>query len=119
MKIVEVVEEKAAEDTRDLFKGGKVYLQILVGKDDTEQFSSAMVHFDAGARTKLHVHEFAQMLYATKGKGLVGTDKEQHIVTPGMLIFIPAKEPHFHGASDDEAFSHLAISKVGQMQILE
>jgi quercetin dioxygenase-like cupin family protein len=119
MKIVEAIDEKATEDTRDLFKGGKVYLQSLIDKNDTEQFAAAMVHFNAGARTKLHVHEFGQMLYATKGKGLVGTDKEQHIVTPGMLIFIPAKEPHFHGASDDEAFSHLAISKVGQMQILE
>jgi quercetin dioxygenase-like cupin family protein len=119
VKIVEVVQEKAAEDTRDLFKGGKVYLQSLVSKDDTEQFAAAMVHFDAGARTKLHIHEFDQILYATKGKGLVGTDKEQHLVGPDTLVFIPGGEPHFHGASDDESFSHLAVSKIGKMQILE
>ena len=119
MKIVEISDEKAIEDSRELFTGGKVYLQGLVDEKDSELFGAAMVNFSAGARTKLHTHVFDQILYATKGKGIVATDKEQHIVTPGTLIFIPAKEPHLHGATDNEPFSHLSVIRPGQMQIVE
>ena len=119
MKIVEISDEKAVEDSRELFTGGKIYLQNLVDDKDSELFGAAMVNFSAGGRTKLHTHAYDQILYATKGKGVVATEKERFIVTPGTLIFIPANEPHLHGATDDEDFSHLSVIKPGQMQIVE
>jgi len=119
MKIVKISDEEALEDSRELFTGGKVYLQMLVDKQDSEQYGSAMVTFGAGGRTKLHTHDSDQILFATKGKGIVGTDKEQHVVTSGTLIFIPAKQPHWHGATDDGPFSHLSVIRPCKAKIVE
>ncbi|HJX12407.1 MAG TPA: cupin domain-containing protein [Dehalococcoidales bacterium] len=119
MKIVKIDDKKAVEMSDPLFTGGKVHLQSLVGKDDTDQVGAAMVNFSAGARCKLHTHDYPQVLYVTRGKGVVATEKERHEVTPGTLIFIPAKEPHWHGATGKEAFSHLSVIRPGVMQIVE
>jgi quercetin dioxygenase-like cupin family protein len=119
MKIVEVSDDKAVENPGELFTGGKVYIQRLVDEQDSDQMSSVMVNFSAGAKNKLHTHDFDQILFVTKGKGIVATDKEQHIVTPGTLILIPANEPHWHGATDDEPFSHLSVLKPHKTQIVE
>ena len=119
MKIVKISDDQTTEVTGGLFTGGTVYIQRLVGEEDSDQISSAMVNFNAGDKNKLHTHALEQILYVTKGKGIVATEKEQHIVTPGTLIFIPAMEPHWHGATDEESFSHLSVIRPGEMKILE
>jgi quercetin dioxygenase-like cupin family protein len=119
MIIAEVNDAKAVEMKDPLFIGGKVLLQRLVGEPGhTEQVGVAMVNFSTGARTKLHTHTQEQILYVTRGKGIVATDKEEHVVTPGTLIFIPGGERHWHGAGKDGPFSHLSIAR-GKMEIVE
>ena len=118
MKIVEINDEKAMEMNEPLFIGGKVHLQSLVGKDDAPNVGVAMVNFSTGARCRLHTHTEEQVLYVTRGKGYVGTDKEEWQVTPGTLIFIPAGEPHWHGAGKDGPFSHLSVAR-GKMDIVD
>jgi quercetin dioxygenase-like cupin family protein len=119
MKVVKISGEEAKEESRALFIGGKVYLQMLVDKNDSEQYGSAVVTFGPGGRTRLHTHQSNQILFATKGKGIVGTDKEQHVVTPGTLVLIPANQPHWHGATSDESFSHLSVVGPSVTQIVE
>ena len=119
MKIVKISDDQAAEASGELFTGGQVHLQGLVDEKDSENIRAAMVNFSAGAKNKLHTHALEQILYITKGRGIVATEKEQYVVTPGTLVFIPAMEPHWHGATDDEPFSHLSVIRPGPMQILE
>ena len=119
MKIVEINDAQAFEASGELFTGGKVYIQRCVDEQDSDKISSAMVNFNAGAKNKLHSHACEQILFVTKGKGIVATEKEQFVVTPGTLIFIPAGEPHWHGATDEEPFSHLSVIRPGEMKILE
>jgi 4-carboxymuconolactone decarboxylase len=49
------------------------------------------------------------MLIITDGEGIVTTDKEEIIVIPGDIVFIPANEKHWHGATKDSTFSHLYV----------
>ena len=119
MKIVKISDDKAVEDTGKLFTGGKVSVQRLIEENDSKQFRSVMVNFSAGAKNKLHTHSIDQILYVTKGTGIVATDKEQHVVTPGTMILIPANEPHWHGATSDKPFAHISITTPGQTQMVE
>jgi quercetin dioxygenase-like cupin family protein len=34
-------------------------------------------------------------------------------VTPGTMVFIPPGEAHWHGATMDNSFTHIAIQKPG------
>ncbi len=69
-----------------------------------------MVKFDAGIKNIYHTHTNEQVLFITDGKGIVATEDEEGIATPGMLFYIPAGERHWHGAADDSSFAHIAIT---------
>jgi quercetin dioxygenase-like cupin family protein len=118
MVIVEVNDEQAMEMTDPLFIGGKVHLQSLVGKGHTDRVGVAMVNFSTGARTRFHTHTEEQILFVTKGKGIVATSDEEYEVTPGTLIFIAPNERHWHGATNEGPFSHLSVAR-GQMTITD
>ena len=44
----------------------------------------------------------------------MATETEEVVVTPGTIIFIPAGENHWHGATRDSAFAHIAIMPPGE-----
>jgi quercetin dioxygenase-like cupin family protein len=78
-------------------------------KDTTVR--SAEVTFRPGERTKFHTHDGIQLLYVTKGTGVVATREEERTVTEGDLIQFPPGEEHWHGtgADADSSFSHLYV----------
>ena len=110
MKIVRK-SEAALQDATDspIFEGGRVGRRPLVGGDVSSSFNFFIVEFAAGAKNKLHTHTSDQILYVTKGRGLVGTETESHEVEEGDTAFIPAGEKHWHGATDDSDFAHIAL----------
>ena len=110
MEIKKLSDVKEAEATSKLFEG-KVTSQILV---ETGQLRVGIVNFSAGARNVFHTHTVDQILFITSGKGIVATEEEEHVVTPGMVIHFPAGERHWHGATEDSPFSHLAIRLPGE-----
>ncbi len=67
------------------------------------------MNFGKGVRNKFHTHSGDQVLVVTEGKGIVATDKEEVVVGVGDIIFIPAGEKHWHGATKDSTFSHLYV----------
>jgi len=85
----------------------------LIDAKETGGFSVLLVTFSPGARLNFHTHTFEQILYVTEGKGIVATRKMEKIVTPGEVIFIAPGEVHWHGATKDSSFSHIAIQKPG------
>ena len=113
MEVITVSDAKTQEGTSKIFQGGQVRRQNVVG-DSNEVLRIAVINFSPGATTVFHTHTFNQTLYVTKGKGIVATEKEEITVTPGTFIFIPAGENHWHGATKDTAFSHIAIMPPGE-----
>jgi quercetin dioxygenase-like cupin family protein len=67
------------------------------------------VHFDAGARTRPHVHRSGQVLHIAAGRGIVANREGRQVVLPGDVITVEANEWHWHGATPDAAMTHLTV----------
>ena len=67
------------------------------------------VHFDAGARTRPHVHRSGQVLYITAGRGIVAHRAGRQVVLPGDVVTVAPGEWHWHGGAPDSPMSHLAV----------
>ena len=110
MKVIRKSETALQDATGSpIFEGGRVGRRPLVGGDASAYFNFFIVEFAAGARNKLHTHTSDQILYVTKGRGLVGTESETYEVEEGDTAFIPAGEKHWHGAAEDSDFAHIAL----------
>jgi len=112
MKVVKTSDIKAEESTSKIFRG-KVSVQNIIG-DSEDELRVITVNFSPGSVNLFHTHTFDQVLYVTEGTGIVATENEEATVTPGTIIFIPAGEKHWHGATRDSAFSHIAVMPPGK-----
>ncbi len=108
MKIIKPSEIKIEEEDRPVFSG-KVTKQTLIGTDMGKNFNAVIVHWAAGSRCKLNRHTNDQILIVTAGKGILATEKQEFSVGTGDVIFIPAGENHWHGATKGSSFSHISI----------
>lgn len=81
------------------------------GPIEVPEGSALEVSFPAGARTHWHSHPGGQVLFVTDGAGRVGTrDGRIEPLEAGDLAYAPPDEQHWHGASEDAAVRHLALS---------
>jgi len=112
MKVVNISEVSAGDANANPIFRGKVSVQNIIGENNDE-LRVIVVNFSPGAVNVFHTHTFDQVLYVTGGRGIVATEDEEAVVTPGTIIFIPAGENHWHGATGDSAFSHIAIMPPG------
>ena len=118
MKIIRMDKTPNEPFKNPIFTGSDVTLQKLV--PDSKDFNLNIVHFPKGVRNKFHTHDSEQVLVITSGKGIVATEAEEKVVTVGDVILFPAGEKHWHGATDDSAFSHLYVTRMGsQTHLLE
>jgi quercetin dioxygenase-like cupin family protein len=92
---------------------GPVFRKELIPAADTGGFSVLLVSFEPGARLNFHTHTYEQILYVIEGRGIVATREKEYVVTPGAVVYIEPGEVHWHGATEDSAFSHVAIQKPG------
>src|SRR5438477_9851692 len=89
---------------------GSVRIDPLSNPPAPARHSCAAVTFEPGARTNWHTHPLGQTLIVTAGCGRVqreGGPIEE--IRPGDLVWIPANEKHWHGASPTTAMTHIAI----------
>jgi quercetin dioxygenase-like cupin family protein len=68
-----------------------------------------VVHFDAGGRTRPHVHRSGQLLYVADGEGIVATESERRTVRPGDVVTVNPDEWHWHGGTATSPMSHLTV----------
>lgn len=68
-----------------------------------------------GARSAWHVHHGEQALVVTEGRGLVQWEglPEPREIGPGDWVHVQPGIPHWHGATDDSAFVHVAVTASG------
>jgi quercetin dioxygenase-like cupin family protein len=96
-----------------IVKSAPVSGRRLLRADQADGWAAALTSFGIGGRLNWHTHDSEQILYITEGRGIVATKDKEHVVTPGCIVFIPAGETHWHGATEDSSMSHLNIQKTG------
>ena len=111
MKVIKTNQVPKKELVHQLFNGPVTY-QGLVTRGMSKDFNIIVIGFGKGIRNKFHTHTNDQELIVTSGKGIVATEAEQQVVEVGDVIHIPAGEKHWHGATKDSDFSHIAIEPV-------
>ena len=123
----EAADEKAKFEREMIFPIGKpndAYARYFIGQSylapvSSEQVGINNVTFEPGCRNNWHIH------HATKGGGqllvcVAGTGwyqewgKPARLLRPGDVVNIPAGVKHWHGATADSWFAHLAIEVPGE-----
>lgn len=110
MKIAHLKNVKKQQLGPPLFTG-KVTRQSPVTDNEGSQLSIDYVHFPKGVRNKFHTHSNDQVLIVTKGRGIVATKTKKVHVKEGDVIWAPAHETHWHGASPGYTFTHISVTK--------
>ena len=124
-----VEDEKAAYQNTIIFPIGEsndAYAQYFTGQSYLAQitddaFPISNVTFEPGVINHWHVHYASkgggQMLIAVGGRGYVQLEGQDPVeLKPGDSFFVPANTKHWHGASPDSWFSHLAFMVPGEDQ---
>ena len=117
MKVIRILD---IPSTRSSWEGfiGEVMVRPLVNPSvGAARLRMSVVKFPPGARTKFHTHTHEQVLYVLEGKGILATEEEENIVEPGMLVFVPIGENHWHGATEDSSFTHISITGTGETEV--
>lgn len=110
----EIIFPKGDKITNNNFSG-TAYLQMLMTNKDTFDCVIGNVTFEAGVRNSWHSHPGGQILLCTEGKGYY-QEKGKPIqpLNKGDVVEILPNVVHWHGATPNSEFTHIAIStKVG------
>ena len=111
MDIMRKADQKTTEGSADYFTG-QVTITGLFQRETPSRVSGALVRFEPGARTAWHTHPLGQTLIVTEGVGWTqiegGPKLEFHA---GDILWCPAEHKHWHGATPQEAMSHIAIQE--------
>lgn len=99
---------------------GTSYLNVL----HTDGVLVCNVTFEKGCRNFYHVHKASknggQILIATYGRGYYKEENKDPIeLLPGDFIYIKPGVKHWHGASKDSVFCHIAIEVPGENSTTE
>src|SRR6185503_6936702 len=98
---------------------GTAWVKILVPNDGTFNCQIGNVVFEPGSRNNWHTHPGGQILIVTEGTGYYQEkNKPRLILRKGDIVKIPPDVVHWHGASPDSEFTHLAINTNTQKGIV-
>ncbi|MBE1298065.1 MAG: cupin domain-containing protein [Rhodobacteraceae bacterium] len=111
MKIIRSAANPSMKGPADWFTG-TVRIDPVFQAEAPGRVAGAHVTFEPGAHTAWHTHPAGQTLIITFGRGRVqreGGPVEE--VSAGDVVWFPAGEKHWHGASAETAMSHYAIQE--------
>jgi quercetin dioxygenase-like cupin family protein len=94
---------------------GEVWIQPVLGADDSPTQRSAVVSFAAGARTAWHTHPRGQMLFIISGvchAQREGSEVER--LTAGDAAWFAPGEKHWHGSAPGHPMVHLAVQEADE-----
>jgi len=99
---------------------GQSYLNGLVGGDPGVNVSVGLVTFEPGCRNNWHIHRDGyQILLVTGGEGWYQEEgKPARFLKQGDVVTTHDGVKHWHGASNDSWFAHIAIT-AGKPEWLE
>ncbi len=91
---------------------GRVRQDMRFRMPEPARGGAVFVSFEPGARTAWHTHPLGQLLIVTFGEGWVqreGGPKET--IRAGDFVWFEPGEKHWHGATDKNAMTHIAIAE--------
>ncbi|KQX68100.1 MULTISPECIES: cupin domain-containing protein [unclassified Paenibacillus] len=98
---------------------GDAYLQMVFTDPTPLNTAIGNVTFAPGARNNWHSHHAGQVLLVTAGEGWYQVEgKRAQLLKTGDVVNIPPNQKHWHGATKDSWFVHLALTP-GQTDWLE
>lgn len=90
---------------------GAAYLQMVFTDEKPLNTAIGNVTFAPGARNYWHSHNIGQVLLITGGEGWYQEEgKSAQLLKTGDVINIPPDVKHWHGATKDSWFVHLAMT---------
>ena len=121
-------DEKVENTHGGMFGIGKLnteYAKYFVGNSyikplaKTDNMFIANVTFELKCRNNWHIHHASsgggQILICVDGEGLYKEENQPiRRLKPGDVVVIPANVKHWHGATKDSWFSHIAIEVPGE-----
>lgn len=108
--------EKAPAD----YFTGTVWVKILIPNDSILNCQIGNVVFEPGARNNWHTHPGGQILLVTNGIGYYQEKgKPIQLLRKGDVVNIGPDVKHWHGASPDSEFTHIAINTNTQKGVVE
>jgi len=94
---------------------GVVFQELLITANAQSRLGGLVDTFAPGARTAWHSHPVRETLYCLSGAGRIGFKGEPtHALHPGDVVNIPPGTLHWHGATPDQLFVHLALSEMSE-----
>lgn len=98
---------------------GDAYLQMIFTDETPLNTAIGNVTFAPGARNNWHSHKVGQVLLVTGGEGWYQEEgKTAQLLKAGDVVNIPPHTKHWHGATKDSWFVHLAMTP-GETEWLE
>ena len=81
--------------------------QVLIGPGESPNFALRRFVMKAGGGMPLHTNTVEHEQYVLRGRGRVIIGSEEHEVSKGDVVFIPAGIPHSYDTLGDEPFEFL------------
>ena len=111
MEIIKASSRPTRKASPEYFTG-TVWQDPIIAASEPARVRALKVAFEPGARTAWHTHPLGQTLYVLSGVGLMGLrNKAPQTINAGDTIWIPPGEEHWHGASDTNSMTHIAIQE--------
>ena len=98
---------------------GTALVHLLVPNDPTLNCQIGNVVFEPGARNNWHTHPGGQILIVTDGAGYYQEKgKPIKLLSKGDVVNILPDVEHWHGASQNSEFTHIAVNTNTQKGIV-
>ncbi|MDG2525938.1 cupin domain-containing protein [Stenotrophomonas sp. HITSZ_GD] len=111
MKLIRHGSVPSAQGSPEYFTG-QVRIDMPFQGSAPARVSGAIVTFEPGARTAWHTHPLGQTLIVTAGRGWTQCEGEAVVeLRPGDIVWCPPGHRHWHGATPDDAMTHIAIAE--------
>ncbi|GAA0234146.1 cupin domain-containing protein [Halobaculum roseum] len=105
-----VVQRGAELAMSEVDAGGGMSKGVLIDESDgAPHFAMRRFELAAGAHVPNHTNEVEHEQYVLAGEYTVGLDGEEHTVSAGDALLIPAGVPHWYRNDGDEAAAFICV----------